>query len=124
MNKVVLSIGSNSDDCFIKMNNCIKWLSTEIIDIKTSHIYSTPAVNGKDRDYLNAVASGYSRCEFEDLKYRFKQYEQLSGRTLESKKKGVIPIDIDIVMWNDVVLKDNDYKQQYFQIGWTLIKDI
>lgn len=124
MNKVVLSIGSNSDDCFIKMNNCIKWLSTEIVDIKTSHIYSTPAVNGKDRDYLNAVASGYSRCEFEDLKYRLKQYEQLSGRTLESKKKGVIPIDIDIVMWNDVVLKDNDYKQQYFQIGWTLIKDI
>ena len=91
-------------------------------NLSVSSAYSTPALNGKDNDYLNAVAEGYVECDFETLKAQMKDYERSSGRTPESKLMGVVPIDIDIVMWNDEVVKAGDYEQSYFKIGWNELK--
>jgi 2-amino-4-hydroxy-6-hydroxymethyldihydropteridine diphosphokinase len=38
--------------------------------------------------------------------------------------KGNVPIDIDIVLWNGDIIKENDFKQSYFQIGWNEIKEL
>ena len=118
MNRVVLSLGSNCTDRYSQMNNCVVWLSNIINDIKVSSVYSTPALNVKDNDYLNAVVEGFVVCDFDTLKEELKDYEKICGRTAQSKLVGVVPIDIDIVIWNDDVVKIGDYEQSYFKIGW------
>lgn len=118
MNRIVLSIGSNCCERELQMSNCIDMLSKLLIDIEVSHIYETPALNDVDNSYLNGVVKGGIQFEYDELKLKFKQYEKDCGRTPDSKKKGVIPIDIDIVIWNDEILKNQDFNQSYFQIGW------
>ena len=47
----------------------------------------------------------------------FKQIEQQSGRTPESKNNGIIPLDIDLLQWNDTILKPEDFRRPYVQSG-------
>lgn len=118
MNKVVLSIGSNSVDSMACMKKCVSWLSQLLEETKISSIYNTRAINGKDNDYLNAVIIGFTTHNYEDICNLMKQYEKDCGRTPESKTAGIVPIDIDVVIWNDCILRNKDYNQSYFQIGW------
>lgn len=121
MNKVALSIGSNSEDSANQMNMCIAWLSTLLKDVVTSCVYETPALNGKDKNYLNAVVVGYTESDYDSMRDMAKRYEYEKGRTPESKYQGCIPIDVDVVMWNDDILRAGDFSQSYFQIGWNEI---
>lgn len=121
MNKLTISIGSNSIDKVLQMSNCIAWLKENLKATIFSETYSSPAINGKDPEYLNAVAIALSEETHEDLVRQFKAYEASCGRNSYSKKRGEIPIDIDIVIWNDNILRQKDYCQEYFKIGWKLI---
>ncbi len=118
MNTVVLSLGSNSQERVNEMHKCMEWLCGRLSNVKMSQAYETPALNGIDDNYMNAVVTGMSGVDYEELNQCFKQYEKDCGRTAESKKNGVIPIDIDIVIWNDKIMKIRDFEQSYFQIGW------
>lgn len=118
MNDVFLSIGSNSTDCDVQMRKCIDWISSILNNCRVSHIYETPAINGKGGSYLNAVVHGQTSNDYETLKRIMKEYETINGRTSESKKKGSIPIDIDVVVWNNEILRQSDFCHSYFQIGW------
>ena len=40
-----------------------------------------------------------------------------------SKKKGDIPMDLDIIIWNDEIIREADYNQHYFQIGWQQLNE-
>ena len=121
MNSVVISIGSNCEDCNLHIANSIKFLDEHLNGCSFSEVYRTSALNGKDADYLNAVVSGYADCEFETLSKMLKSYESANGRTPECKLMGSVPIDLDIVIWNDEVLRPRDYKCDFFQIGWKQI---
>lgn len=118
MNKVVLSIGSNSQDKNIQMTQALKWLSYNLNNCYQSSIYSTPSINGMGDDYVNAVIIGETELELSELTHLMKQYEKDSGRTPESKFKASIPIDIDVVIFNNVIIKKKDYNFNFFQIGY------
>lgn len=49
------------------------------------------------------------------------EYENVCGRTPASKQTGEIPMDIDIIIWNDEIIRPNDYEHEYFKIGWNMI---
>ena len=53
---------------------------------------------------MNAVAVCESEHSHNDLNDMLKQYEINCGRSKESKLNGVIPIDLDIVIANDIIL--------------------
>lgn len=120
-NAVVLSIGSNSADRETQMTNCIAWLRGIATLTKLSSVYNSPASNGKDPDYLNAVAEIATALTHPELTKLLKDYERQCGRTPQSKALGSIPIDIDIVMWNGEVLRQKDFAQYYFAKGWNEI---
>lgn len=120
-NAVVLSIGSNSADREAQMTNCIAWLRDNATLTKLSSVYNSPASNGKDPDYLNAVAEIATTLTHSKLTKLLKDYERQCGRTPQSKALGSIPIDIDIVMWNGEVLRQKDFAQYYFAKGWNEI---
>lgn len=118
MNRVVISIGSNSEDCQTQMELAIKCLKSAFSNVTASSAYETPALNGKDAPYLNAVAVGETEMTFEEATAFLKQWEKSCGRTPESKLKGVIPIDLDIVVWNNKIMREKDYSYSFFTQGY------
>lgn len=118
MNRYVISIGSNSADRDIQLAKAIDWLSSIAKSIKASSVYCTEAINHVDNEYMNAVAVCESEHSHNDLNDMLKQYEINCGRSKESKLNGVIPIDLDIVIANDIILRLVDYNREYFKIGW------
>ncbi|HAC21156.1 MAG TPA: hypothetical protein DCF91_03525, partial [Porphyromonadaceae bacterium] len=51
--------------------------------------------------------------EFDYIKQLTKQIERDLGRNAEQRALGNMPMDIDIVIWNDAILKPDDLKQTY-----------
>ena len=120
-NAVVLSLGSTRAAREAQMTNCIAWLRGIATLTKLSSVYNSPASNGKDPDYLNAVAEIATALTHPELTKLLKDYERQCERTPQSKSLGSIPIDIDIVMWNGEVLRPKDFAQYYFAKGWNEI---
>ena len=121
LNKVVISLGSNSPDSDRMMKQAMVWLEENLLSFKCSEIYLTPPLSGVGSDYLNAVAIGETACDQNEFNLMLKDYEKSSGRTLESKKTGVIPIDLDIVIFNDQIVRPKDFSYDFFQIGYRQI---
>lgn len=83
-----------------------------------SAVYNTTAVNHHDHDYLNAVVLAETTKGLEQTTDMFKRYEATAGRTAATKVRGIVAIDIDIVVWNGETLRRSDFHQTYFQLGW------
>ena len=121
MVSVVLGIGSNCGDREKLVKNTISWLSTILMQTVSSSVYETPDAVKTGKPYLNAVVKGFfegNGIELEDL---LKEKEHSMGRTAECRQKGDVPIDIDIVIMNDEVVKDWDFRQKFFQTGYKQI---
>lgn len=117
----VIGIGSNAKGKLENVRDAIAWIDTIFYNVKSSSIYTTPATNGKDEDYANAVVKCDSDDELPIIQRRLKEYEQACGRTKESKIKGIVPIDLDIVICDNEKLRPRDYNAEYFLIGWRQI---
>ncbi|MBR5332670.1 MAG: 2-amino-4-hydroxy-6-hydroxymethyldihydropteridine diphosphokinase [Muribaculaceae bacterium] len=123
MNTLVIGIGSNSKDCQQQMACAMEHLATLFYEVKVSSVYETPALNGKDASYLNAVAIAKTDMELSQATSCLKQWEKQCGRTPESKLQGSIPIDLDIVVWNDDVLREKDFSYSFFTKGYKELVD-
>lgn len=74
---------------------------------------TTPFGEHYQNDFLNQLALAYTNQELEDVVCNLKLLEKQIGRNSEDKTKGVIKIDIDLIKWNDTVLKEEDWKRSY-----------
>lgn len=117
MNVAVLSLGSNSPDKEQQMRNAVKQMKHLFNSVAISDFYEVPAFNGKDAPYLNAVMVVSTAMSINDVNSLLKRWEVKCGRTPESKQKGIVPIDLDIVMWNSEVIRPVDYSRSYVSIG-------
>ena len=118
MNKIVISIGSNGRCRESNVEQCLEFLRLRFSEARFSTVYNTPASNGRDADYLNVVMEGTCSDDFDKTKSLLKLYETTHGRTPACKLAGLVPIDLDIVMWNGEVVRQRDLNQDYFQMGW------
>lgn len=116
-NVFIVGIGSNSFDRESQMKKTIEFITNSFENIYVSEIYETPAENGKDASYLNAVLVATTEKEIDDVNAMIKQWECSCGRTAMSKLEGIIPIDIDIVTWNEDVVRPKDFVKTYFTKG-------
>lgn len=117
-NKVTLSLGSNNGDRTAFVSDALGWLHRILSVINHSSIYETPELHGKGAPYMNAVVTGETDKEFSILNNAIKQYECSCGRNAETRKRGIVPIDIDIVIWNGEILRPADYNHSFFRIGF------
>lgn len=123
MVSVVISIGSNYGDRKASILYAIEWLRKEVLSqMKVSDIYETPCALNGDKTYLNAVVSGYYQGTGIDLEDLLKDKEHKMGRTFALREKRLVPIDIDLVVMNGSVVKDWDFRQNFFQIGYNQIQ--
>ena len=114
---VILSVGSNRS--YEDAATAVEWLLTKLEDAKASSLYSTPAVQGYGRPYVNAVVAGKTALNADELNHSLKQYELQCGRDDQARRDGIVPVDIDIVVWNGEVIRTWDFRQNFFKIGYS-----
>ncbi|MBQ1185329.1 MAG: 2-amino-4-hydroxy-6-hydroxymethyldihydropteridine diphosphokinase [Muribaculaceae bacterium] len=118
MHRVYIGLGSNTPDATKQMSDAIDWLMTQLDEVASSDVYSTPPLSGIGPDYLNAVATGLTAMSNDQLNLLLKDYERQAGRTPQSKISGQVPIDLDIVVWDGTVMREKDFSYDFFQRGY------
>ena len=118
MNKAIVGIGSNTTDAKARVEECCRNISEISSEAKFSSIYETEAVGSLPQpNYHNCVGVLRTSQPFEELKQKFKEMEREAGRLPEHKSEGKVIIDIDIVVWNNKVIKPTDLIRTYMTIG-------
>lgn len=113
MNKVLLSIGTNDD------REANLALCHQLLDNSFEHIHysktsiTTPYGATYKNDFLNQLAVVYTDKDKEEVALFLKLLEKKIGRNPDDKERGVVKIDIDLVIWNGDVLKPADITRNY-----------
>lgn len=113
-----IGLGSNAPDREAQINRAIDFLHGYLSKCSVSSIYESAAINGTDSSYLNAVVHGRSSVNSSTLVRHLKDFEKAMGRNQESKEKGVVPIDLDLVIYDMRILRPKDFERHYFNIGY------
>ncbi len=115
MNQIIIALGSNElpelhmEEATAELNNLfssIRW---------SPAVYTEPIACLHPFPFLNRVAIAETSLDVEELHNMFKVLEKKLGRLSTSKQTGIIPIDIDLIQWNQQLLKPNDYDRVYVQ---------
>lgn len=115
MNKGLISIGSNKD----KEQNlelCQQLLKAEFGNITFSKTSVTEAYGKTYKDdFLNQLVFIYTDQDKDYTATLLKSIEKKMGRSSEDKKDGKVKIDVDLIVWNNEVLKPEDMKREYIR---------
>lgn len=113
MNTGIVMLGSNTnpeENLSLAKNKIMN--SYQIID--QSQLMETKAIGKKyNSNFLNQAIKILSDDNAKETILRFKEIEEELGRTEENKKQGIVPVDIDLIFWNDYQLHE-DYNQYPF----------
>lgn len=105
MAKIYLGIGSNVGDRQNFIKNALSALSEQVQIEDISSIYRTEPWGNQDQpEFLNVCAGGSTTLPPKELLAFIKSVESVLGRT-HSEKWGPREIDIDILFYNDEVVK-------------------
>lgn len=118
---VVLSVGSNCSR--EKVSDALSWLSEILDDFHSSELYRTPSIHGDGVPYVNAVVVGHTGLTEDELNLRLKKYEVDNGRDDACRQAGIVPVDIDIVIWDSKILRLRDFRHDFFQIGYRQLSE-
>ncbi len=122
MHSMIVSIGSNTPDKWQRVAEALQWLGGFTISGKRSSIYYSQP-EGKcaqkiNYTYANAVFYGLTPMLREELETILKKYEADNGRTPQMKLFGIVPIDLDLVLFDDVLLRPQEMTRSYFLRGY------
>jgi len=113
MNTALIMIGSNYN-AETNMELAKEKLSEYFEIVSQSSTLMTKAVGNMYKgDFRNEALAILSDDTSEGTRAMFKQIEKDMGRTRESKAKGEVPIDIDLIFWNEYLIHE-DYNRFAF----------
>ncbi len=117
-NKAIISMGSNAN----RTEN-IKRV-TEILQANyPGSRFSTPEITDPidlpegAKAFLNLVAMVPTNLEKDEFVAQLKGIENDLGRDDDDDEDGIIPIDLDLIKWNDDVIKPRDFMRPYMVAG-------
>lgn len=116
MREYVISVGSNVPDGQTNVLRAIDYLRSVLTNVEVSSVYRTDSINGDGTLYCNCVVRGRSDLESAEMEALCKDYETRSGRM--RTVKGVVTIDLDVVMVDGVVVRPKDASRYYFTKGF------
>jgi 2-amino-4-hydroxy-6-hydroxymethyldihydropteridine diphosphokinase len=106
MHQVFVSIGSNIDP---KENIKIaKDYLDKLFDCISSRIYETKAHGFEGNDFINCVVGFETNLLVSELQKHLKQIELKMGRTKDQKGMSNRVIDLDIILYGDHVLEEDN----------------
>jgi 2-amino-4-hydroxy-6-hydroxymethyldihydropteridine diphosphokinase len=101
MNTALVMIGSNMDADKHLPLVLHKMASDFTIEMTSNCITSEPIGEKYKSPFYNKAVRITSSLSLECTILKFKEIEKELGRTPDSKKSGLIPIDIDLIFWNE-----------------------
>lgn len=113
MHKVLLSLGSNRDARF-NLNHAKSILQSHFPNIQfTVDTKNKPYGENYKDWFLNTLGYFESDLCKSKLISQFKHIEKTMGRTANDKAEGKVIIDIDLIRWDNEILKPDDFKRSY-----------
>lgn len=107
MNTAYLGLGSNSNPLrHIKL--AIEWLDQEFSQLALSPVYRSAAVGFEGEDFINLVARIETDISVDELKQRLIEIEDANGRLRDVPKFSDRTLDIDILLFNNLVSDSPD----------------
>lgn len=113
-----LGIGSNTADALSMIERASKEL-----EAKGCRIGANSGIYMVNAPYSNLVVRAECPCTYDELKNLTKQIEISMGRTPQMKPLGIVPIDIDVVIFDGEVRRKRDYDAEYFAKGYRQIAE-
>ena len=102
LNKIILSLGSNQDQ-EKNMAEAVRILRNQFVSIAFSNsVYTEPIGLTGSAPFLNRVAVAYTSEQPDEIKHLLKR---------------IVPIDIDLLQWNELILKPDDLRRDYIIEG-------
>jgi 2-amino-4-hydroxy-6-hydroxymethyldihydropteridine diphosphokinase len=122
LKKLIVSLGSNTPEGESNMRMAQLHIESLADTARFSPIYETePVGQHRHARYKNCVAIVESTIPAEMWMVDFKQLERSAGRNEETRLRGDVPLDLDIVVSDGEVLRPKDFEQDYFKKGLELI---
>ena len=108
MQQVFVSIGSNIDP----RNNIeeARIILGNLFDCTFSGLYETRAEGFEGNDFINSVVGFETDLQLIELRDKLKQIEKKMGRTDIQKGMSDRIIDLDIILYGDKVIEDDDFE--------------
>lgn len=99
------------------MDQAVEYLTQTFDSVLFSERLETEAYGNLagSASFFNQLAIAYTPLAAEAVVARLKTIEKEIGRRPEDKANGLIPIDIDLLQWNDLILRSEDLKRDYNQ---------
>lgn len=121
--RLTLCLGSNCGDRVASVAEALEWIEMHLEDPAASAIYETPAYGHEGAPYMNAVAEGYLPASMlTTFEKECKIYETAHGRDAEARLENRVPIDIDIVVAGEDILRPTDYRCSFFRRGLSMLR--
>lgn len=113
---LILCLGSNVEQAHDKIKEGLKLLiSRGCSPIDCTEIY--PSSSG----YQNQIVRATCDADYENFLRTTKGVEAVLGRKPEHKEQGIVPIDIDIVVFDGNVMRPLDYQSDYYRQGMAML---
>lgn len=116
-----LVAGTNYGDRRANLLAAISYVGSVCNITGQSEIYESPDFIGSGSPYFNVVLEIETAICESELDVMFKEYELRAGRTSKRRERGEVPVDIDIVIWDDRIRRPLDYSSGYFRKGYSQI---
>lgn len=113
----IICVGSNVPSRVSNINNAIDTLKSHCDIIDCTMPYECPDDSGLGAPYVNMVLKCHTRTSLQTFRNLLKDLEKQFGRNSSSKQSGIMPLDIDIVVWQGMVIDSYEYSRPYFRIG-------
>ena len=109
----LLCLGSNYEYP-INLASARKALKLVFLDIRFGNEMVTEAIGEKWLSpFGNQLAQFTTSLPPEEIRLILKQIEKDHGSLPEDKKRGIVKLDIDLLMYDDEVLKPEDMKREF-----------
>lgn len=114
--RVILSLGSNIGNRCDNIAAALSALAQSGVEYgSVSSAVESPDDTGRGNAYINVAADCRTDLSLQALKERISEIERQCGRVPSSKATGQMPIDIDVVVWDDEVVSRYDFERPYFK---------
>ena len=124
-NKAIICIGSNKDRSE-NIDQVIRTLQAHYPGARFSTPEIADAVDLPEgsKPFLNLVAMLPTLEEKEELIAFLKELEEDMGRDPDDDEEGIIPMDLDLIEWNEEVVKPLDLVRPYVVSGLEEIDEL
>ena len=112
--KVIVSLGSNHDSSE-SMSKGMAIITSALSPALSTAVTETTPLGGYEGPFFNALVTGYTRLEVEQLMSFLKSTEQECGDSRQLREEGKITLDIDLLKYGKTKYHLDDWERDYIK---------